>query len=159
MDQYLDRCKKALSDWIDMSMHVSFRSHIDYFKKKGLSRSQVFTMHMLSHKQECKVGDVSRMLSVSNPAASQLLDQLVNIGLAERYESSKDRRIRLHRLSAKGAEMIRESHLVRKDWYQSVFQNLSDSELKKTSEVLELLNNRLRQTGDFGDKYKHGDCE
>ena len=80
----IERSRKAMADWLDLSMHISMRSHFQYFRKMGLSHSQVSTLHMLFHKKECTVGDVSRMLSISSPAASQLLDHLVSMEMIER---------------------------------------------------------------------------
>ena len=158
----LTRCKRALSEWINLSMHLSMRSHFSYFKEKGLSHSQIFTLNMLFHKKECTVGDVSRMLSISTPAASQLLDNLVGIGAVERYESSEDRRVRLHRLTQKGREMMKSKRSMRLDWYKPLVEGMTDEELLKTAEVLELLNNKIQTFDEHVAnhvKHMHGECK
>ena len=119
----------------------------------------MFTMHMLFHKQECTVGDVSRMLSISNPAASQLLEHLVNTGTVERFESPHDRRVRLHKLTDKGVKMMKQGRSVKKGWYEAITDGMSNSELEKTAEALELLNSRAKHFGAFSGNHDHGGCE
>ena len=148
-----------MSDWLDLSMHISFRSHFHYFRSMGFSHSQISTLHMLHHKHECTVSSISRMHDISKPAASQLLDQLVNMGVIERYESPTDRRVRLHRLTDKGKKMMEESHSARKDWYRSLLDGLSDEELEKTGEALEILNSRMRQFDISWGGCEHGEHE
>ena len=50
------------------------------------------------------VGEISKMLNISKPAASQLLDKLVQTGYLFREESKIDRPIKLHNLTSKGEE-------------------------------------------------------
>ncbi len=159
---YIERCSKALTELTEMSMYISFRGYFSYFRKKGLSHSQISTLHMLYHRSECTVGNVSRMLSVSNPAASQLLDQLVTQGIIERFGSSSDRRIRLHRLSEEGLRMMKESRAVKKDWFRLLADKLSEEELRTTTDALEVLNAKIRLFGGESEKcrcHKHGHGE
>jgi len=103
----LKGCSLAMAEWLELSTQISLRSHFMFFKKQGLSHSQISTLHMLYHKKEFAVNDVSHIHSISKPAASQLLDQLVKRGLVERYESSEDRRIKYHKLTPAGKDMMR----------------------------------------------------
>jgi DNA-binding MarR family transcriptional regulator len=142
-DPLLKQCSLAMSKWLEMSMHISFKSHFMFFKEKGFSHSQISTLHMLYHKDKCAVNDVGHMQSISNPAASQLLDQLVKRGLVERYEASEDRRVKYHKLTEAGIKMMKKSHSVRKNWYRSLVNELSDDELVKVTEALEILNKKI----------------
>lgn len=142
-DTLLKQCSKAMSKWLELSMQISFKSHFMFFKDQGISHSQISTLHMLYHKKKCAVGDVGHTQSISNPAASQLLDQLVKRGLVERYEGSEDRRVKYHKLSEAGLDMMKESHSARKSWYQSLVNDLSEDELQKVSEALEILNKKI----------------
>ncbi|MDC7124246.1 MAG: MarR family transcriptional regulator [Spirochaetales bacterium] len=149
-----ERCKTALNDFIMAATHTSFRKHFLFFKEKELSHSQIFALHMLRRRGSCTVSAVGDMLSISKPAASQLLDQLVKQGLVERYESPEDRRIRLHRLSDLGASMLLESAKIKYDWSQKLVDELDDDELDAAVTVLELLRTKIPQ-----DDFKCKNCE
>ena len=146
----IGRCRRAMAEWIDLSMHISMRSYFSHFRKLGLSHSQISVIHLLYHRGECTVGDVSRMLSVSNPAASQLLDHLVSLGAVERYESSQDRRVRLHKLTEDGLGIIRKSRSGRSEWYYDLFDDMSDEEIQLASDALEMLNGKIKNSGKYG---------
>lgn len=98
---------------------------------------------MLYHRKKCAVNDVSHMQSISKPAASQLLDQLVKRGLVERYESSEDRRIKYHKLTEAGEKMLIDSHNESHNWYQSLIEDLSGDELVKVKDALDILNEKI----------------
>ncbi|MBI9109208.1 MAG: winged helix-turn-helix transcriptional regulator [Spirochaetales bacterium] len=154
-DAELTKCSKAMSEWLSLSMQISFRTHSMFFKERGFSHSQIATLHMLSHRKECAVNDVSHMQSISNPAASQLLDQLVKRGFVERYESNEDRRIKYHKLTESGIKMMEESHSASKDWYQSLINDLSQEEMLLVTDALDILNKKIQV---FKSKSKCKDC-
>ena len=143
-EKSLAECGKAMQEWLELSMQISFRSHSMYLKELGFSHSQVSTLHMLYHKEKCAVHDVSRKQGISNPAASQLLDQLVKRNLVERFESSEDRRIKYHKLTSEGIKMIKESFVARSSWYSTLLEDLSGDELDKVKESLDILNKRIQ---------------
>ena len=138
-DSLLNKCSKTMSKWLELSMQISFKSHFMFFKEQGISHSQISTLHMLYHKKKCAVGDVGHTQSISTPAASQLLDQLVKRGLVERYEASEDRRVKYHKLTQAGLDMMKKSHSTQKMWYQSLVNNLSAEELMQVTDALEIL--------------------
>jgi len=140
----LKDCSLAMAEWLVLSTQISLRSHFMFFKKQGLSHSQISTLHMLYHKKEFAVNDVSHIHSISKPAASQLLDQLVKRGLVERYESSEDRRIKYHKLTPAGKDMMREGHEAMKDWYRSLIDDLPEDELTLVTDALDILNRKIR---------------
>ena len=143
-DEELAECDRAMLEWLERSMQISFRSHSMYFKEQGFSHSQISTLHMLHHRKECAVNDVSRIHSISKPAASQLLDQLVKRNLVERHECSEDRRVKYHRLTGEGEQMIKQSFGARNGWYRSLLEELSADELDKVKEALDILNNKIK---------------
>ncbi len=140
----LKQCSTALSEWVDLSTQIAFRSHFMFFKEQGLSHSQISTIHMLYHRKQLSVGDISKMLSISKPAASQLLDQLVKRGFVERYEDSEDRRGKYPRLTGDGIDIMKSGHSSRKNWYEFLMDDLSEDELVLVKDALDILNSRIR---------------
>ena len=77
-----------------------------YVKSSGLSIPQYIVLMQLLHGGSCGVHQIGEKLEVSSPAASQLVDRLVQAGLAERSESREDRRARRVSLTQKGRELV-----------------------------------------------------
>ncbi len=77
-----------------------------YVRSSGLSIPQYIVLMQLAHGGSCGVHQIAERLETSSPAASQLVDRLVQAGLAERAESREDRRARQVSLTAKGRELV-----------------------------------------------------
>jgi len=54
------------------------------------------------------VSEIAGLLGIGNAGASLLVDRLVRLGFAERTEDPVDRRRTIVRLSAEGADLVRE---------------------------------------------------
>jgi len=71
-----------------------------------LTISQLKALVLLEHHGALAVSELARSLSVGNPAASILVQQLVDQALVERSEDARDRRRTLVSLTALGADLI-----------------------------------------------------
>lgn len=71
-----------------------------------LTISQLKALFLLAHHKALAISELAHLLNLSNPAASTLVQQLVDQSLVERSEDSRDRRRTLVRLTAQGTEMI-----------------------------------------------------
>ncbi|RPI48269.1 MAG: MarR family transcriptional regulator, partial [Chloroflexi bacterium] len=71
-----------------------------------LTISQLKALGLLEHHGTLAVSELARSLSVGNPAASILVQQLVDQALVERSEDARDRRRTLVRLTTQGADLI-----------------------------------------------------
>ncbi len=78
-------------------------------KQYGLSTPQIHALMYIYHAGECQVSDIGALADVSNAAASQLVERLVQQDLVERREDPVDRRTRILSLSEKGKRLIRDS--------------------------------------------------
>lgn len=70
-----------------------------------LTMSQMKGLRTLAYHGPATVSQVAEALRISLPTASQLVDRLVQAGLAERAEDAQDRRRILVRLSKKGQQL------------------------------------------------------
>ena len=77
-----------------------------YVKSSGLSIQQYIVLMQLLHGGSCGVRQIGEKLEVSSPAASQLVNRLVEAGLAERSEGREDRRARRVSLTEKGRGLV-----------------------------------------------------
>src|SRR4030067_3283112 len=78
--------------------------------------------------------EISDRFDISVPAASQLVEKLVQAGYLERTEAPNDRRSRLLPLSAKGKKMIEQGFKMRYGWIDKLVQNLASEEQVRVSE-------------------------
>ena len=137
----------ALQRWLGVSMHRSFRHLLCYARESGLSMSQLgalFHVHRMGHSG---VTDLGEHLGVSSPAASQMLDRLVEQGLILRTEDPSDRRAKQIVLTDEGLRVLRETMPARQKWLFELADALSDSEKEAVTAALDLLVERARQTG------------
>ena len=87
------------------------QSFMASMKQHGLSTPQIHALMYIFHAGECQVSDIGTLADVSNAAASQLVERLVQQGLVDRREDPRDRRNKLLSLSSKGKELFHESVL------------------------------------------------
>lgn len=102
-------------DWNDFHGNLQtvlahvIQSFIGSMKQRGLSTPQIHALMYIFHAGECQVSDISALADVSNAAASQLVERLVQQGLVDRREDPENRRIKRVTLSEKGKRLFHES--------------------------------------------------
>jgi DNA-binding MarR family transcriptional regulator len=88
-----------------------------------LTMSQMKGLRTLAHHNPATVTRFADALKISQPTASQLVDRLVQAGLAERSEDPDDRRRMLVRLSKKGQQLherLSQGHQQFRLWLQQM---------------------------------------
>ena len=78
---------QALHAWSRTFMRQSIHEMLHFSKGTGLSMPQVSTLFHLHRANECGVSNIGEHLGVTNAAASQMIDRLVQQGLIERIEN------------------------------------------------------------------------
>jgi DNA-binding MarR family transcriptional regulator len=149
---------EILGEWTEVFMHRSFREFKSFMDEEGLSPTQVNTMMRLHHRGPSGVSDIGEFTGVTNPAASQMVDRLVQMGLIQRIESTNDRRFKQLSLTEKGEELVLRGIKVRRRWFEDLTCELSADQQKIVAEGLQILTNAARQLD--SDTVKHGmDCK
>lgn len=134
--------------WIELFMHRSMHGFLRYARERGLSMSQIATLFQLSHRGSLAVSEIGDGLGVSNAAASQLLDRLVQQELITRTENPQDRREKQLILTEKGHNILLESARTREAWLESLAAMLTPEEQEKVAEALEILIEKMNQLPD-----------
>lgn len=75
-------------------------------EERGLTKVQLFALYALDKHGELAMGQAAHVLHCDASNVTGLVDRLVSQGLAERKESSQDRRTKNIRLTAKGKRVI-----------------------------------------------------
>jgi MarR family transcriptional regulator for hemolysin len=85
------------------------------------------------------VSDIADSLDVSNAAASQMVERLVNLELIGRSEDPEDRRVKQITLTMKGRQLIQDSIDARQRWMQEMTDALTPEEQESISVALTTL--------------------
>ena len=79
---------------------------MQFMHQTGLSTPQINALLHIYHAGECQLSEIGALTDSSKPAASQLVERLVQQGLVERSEDPSDRRNKKLRLTEKSLGLI-----------------------------------------------------
>jgi DNA-binding MarR family transcriptional regulator len=154
----MDRSNKALyevlHEWSEVFMRRSMQDFIRFSKRKNLSPSQLGTLMQLHHHGACGVSYLGSRLGVTNAAASQLIDRMVQMGLLERSEDPVDRRVKQIALTERGKQFIHEGMQARLAWVAELVEALPPGEQESITGALSLLTKTARSL----DRENQQDC-
>ena len=148
---------EILGEWTEVFMHRSFREFKSFMDEAGLSPTQVNTLMRLHHRGPSGVSDIGGFTGVTNPAASQMIDRLVQMGLIQRVESPSDRRFKQITLTEKGENLVRRGIEVRQRWFEDLTCELSDEEQELVGSGLQILTGAARRM-DVDARVQSNDC-
>lgn len=127
---------QVLHDWSETFMRRSMHDFIQFSRDSGLSMPQIRTLFHLRHDGRCGVSEIGDLLGVTNPAASQMIDRLVQNGYVERTEDPADRRAKRLKLTDKGIDIVNESIEIRTRWMERLTDVLT---LEEQSSIISAL--------------------
>jgi len=130
---------EVLGEWAEVFMHRSFRDFKRFMDEAGLSPSQANALMRLYHGGLCGVSDIGGHLGISNAAASQMVERLVQMGLLVRNEDLLDRRARKLELTAEGRALVQRGIEARRAWMEALTVNLTSTQQEKIAEALSML--------------------
>lgn len=127
-------------------MHRSMREFKRFMDATGLSFSQINILMRLFHGGSAGVSEIGDQLGVTNPAASQAVDRLVQLGLIERTEDPEDRRAKRLALTQKGRTLIEKGVEVRSQWIEGLTDALTPEQQNMIISALTLLTEAAHKT-------------
>lgn len=136
----------VLLDWTRFFMQRSMHDFTHWMAHNGLSRSQMGALMHLHHHANCPVTHIGNELDISTPAASQLVDRLVEMGLVNRIDDPNDARIRYVVLNAAGKSVLDEGFQARQGWMLELGSSLSEEQQNEIAEALHTLMHAAMQT-------------
>lgn len=132
---------QTLRDWVEAFMNRSMRDSLQFWRESGLSMPQISTLMRLHYRGGCPVSTIASEMLMSNAAASQLVERLVQQGLVTRSDSTQDRRVKLLALTPHGQELVDRSLDARRQWLQTLAQSLAPAQQQAIVDALSLLLN------------------
>jgi DNA-binding MarR family transcriptional regulator len=130
---------QTIRHFMDFAMHHSMRERAHFAKATGLSMPQFGILMQLHYRRNCGVSDLSERFDITNAAASQLVDKLVQGGLIQREEDPNDRRAKSLKLTEKGKQLIQNGIEQRYRWVEPLAETLTAEERTKVNEALAIL--------------------
>ena len=130
---------KIMHQWMDVFMHRSWRSWNHLAKSSGLSMPQFGILMQVHHRSNCAIGNISEHFDITNAAASQLVEKLVQSGLIQREEDPNDRRAKLLNLTDKGKQFIQQGIEARHRWVDQLTGKLTPEERLQVAEALQIM--------------------
>ena len=130
---------QTIRHFMDFAMHHTMRERAHFAKATGLSMPQFGILMQLHYRGNCGVSDIGERFDITNAAASQLIDKLVQSGLIQREEDPSDRRAKLLNLTDKGRNLIHRGLEGRYRWVDQLAGKLSAEEREIVSEALKIM--------------------
>ena len=130
---------QTIRHFMDFAMHHSMRERAHFAKATGLSMPQFGILMQLHYRHNCGVSDIGERFDITNAAASQLVEKLVQSRLIQREEDPNDRRAKLLNLTDKGRDLIQRGLEGRYRWVDQLAGKLSAEERETVSEALKIM--------------------
>jgi len=136
----------VIREWSEVFMQRSMRDFKRFMDMTGLSFSQISILMRLVHDKGTGVSEIGEQLGVTNAAASQAVERLVQLDLIERTEDPEDRRAKRLALTQKGRALIEQGIEARSKWIEGVMDVLTLEQQSMIISALTLLNEAARAT-------------
>lgn len=136
---------QSIRHFLDIAMQHVLHERAHAAKAIGLSMPQLGIIMQLHHRGNCGISDLSERFDITNAAASQLVDKLVQSGLIQREEDPHDRRVKRVDLTEKGKDFIQHGMENRYRWTEGVAQKLSAEEREQVNRALDILSRAAQE--------------
>jgi DNA-binding MarR family transcriptional regulator len=144
-----ENISEALHAWMRTFMRQSMTRFNRYARDSGISMQQLGVLVYLQRSGKCGISKIGSDLGVSNAAASQMIERLLQQGLLQRQEDSNDRRVRNVVLTEKGRQLADESLQVRHSWLDELAEQLTPDQQAQVITTLDFLTQAAQQLGDL----------
>ncbi|NPA31985.1 MAG: MarR family transcriptional regulator [Chloroflexi bacterium] len=135
----LDTLSRVLGRVVHLWLHASRR----FARERGLSVGQLMVLRQLQFNGPCTVSDIAQRMGVTNAAASQLLDRLVEQGLVVRRENPADRRSKSVVLTPAGLQVLEAATRWHERWVNDLLARFSPAEAETVRQALHILDAHL----------------
>lgn len=108
-------------------------------KPHGLSPTQYNALRILrgAGKQGLACSEIAQRMITRDPDITRLMDRLGRMGLVHRGRGTKDRRVVVGKITAKGGELLRQLDPVMRHFMQGLLGHMEAKKLKTLLDLLE----------------------
>jgi DNA-binding MarR family transcriptional regulator len=119
-----------------------------FMDETNLSFSQMSVLMRLFHGSNCGVSEIGEQLGITNAAASQTVDRMVQLGLIERTEDPDDRRAKRLALTQKGRTLMEKGIEARSKWIEGLTDALTSEQQNMIISALTVLAEAAQKTNE-----------
>lgn len=141
----IDPLVAAMQETFGIFRHRLMGNLFIFAKDNGLTMAQFGAMLHIYHKGGCGVSDIGSDLGVTNSAASQMLERLVQLKLIIRSEDPSDRRVKKIVLTDKGRQILKEGNLANRNWLEDLARKMTPQEQDQVKKSLVILIEKANQ--------------
>ncbi len=134
----------SLNEWTELFLHRSMQYIFHFARDNNLSMPQMGALFQIQHRKS-KVSDLGENLKVSTPAASQMLEKLVQQGLISRSEDPDDRRTKRITLTEKGEKILKGGIQARQEWSKKLAETMTQDEKEYVLKAVLLMIEKTKQ--------------
>ncbi len=107
-----------------------------FMAKASVTVPQVILLDFARKNPDSTPSSLAAIMKISLPSASQMIERLVKLGLAQRAEDADDRRRRTINVTSKGRSLLTRLEAVRSAEYAAGAARLSPATRRRLSEAL-----------------------
>ncbi|OGL47631.1 MAG: hypothetical protein A2149_09115 [Candidatus Schekmanbacteria bacterium RBG_16_38_11] len=146
--QKIDKLENQIAKVRDF--FIEFTNRVISFDSKrlksdfNLSQLKAMSAFRGDEGKDHTMGELSRNIQVTMPSMTEMIDGLEELGIAERWRDSNDRRVVRVKLTEKGKQMRKEYMARRRQELENIFSKLSVEDwdelinsLEKASQILQ----------------------
>jgi DNA-binding MarR family transcriptional regulator len=141
---------KPLAQDLDLLFHSVLSRFFTIRAKQpaagSVTLAQMRVLWTLEREGSARLGEVARMLCVTNSTATELSDRLVRGGYARRLAEPGDRRRVALALTPKGRVLLAEFAKRRRDRFRSILRALSATEVDRLASSLAVVDRLLEKS-------------
>ena len=144
MTSFSDQLSDVLRGWVKVFMRRNGQDYKHFMDESGLSFSQVNTLMRLHFAWQADISDISEQMGITKAAASQLVEQMVRLGLLDRIPDPIDRRIKRLALTPKGHAMAEKLVDMQWNWVEQFTDSLTSWQREAISDALQVMTDAAR---------------
>ena len=135
---------QSLSELVDLIAHNAVIERFHFIQESGLSHSQMMSLFYLNRNQNVPINALASYLDISNPAVSQMIEQLVGAGLVRRIANPADRRGKLLELTKTGKELVSQAKIAHHHWVQAIAEDIEPEDIPEIKKSVEIVTKALK---------------
>lgn len=139
-----DQFSDVLRGWVKVFMRRNGQDYKHFMDESGLSFSQVNTLMRLHFAGQADISDISEQMGITKAAASQLVEQMVRLGLLDRIPDPIDRRIKRLALTPKGHALAEKLVDMQRKWVEQFTDSLTYRQREAISDALQVMTDAAR---------------
>jgi DNA-binding MarR family transcriptional regulator len=139
-----DQFSDVLHGWVKVFIKRNGQDYKHFMDESGLSFSQVNTLMRLHFTEQADISDISEQMGITNAAASQLVEQMVRLGLLDHMADPIDRRIKRLALTPNGHALAETLVDMRRKWVEQFTDSLTSRQREAISDALQVMTDAAR---------------